>query len=204
MKVLLLGMAAAVGLGILLVTTSSRAQSTRPRRVLAVGDSLTTGAYPRFLEQLLPKGSSVVVKAVAKAGAQTIFKNAANELASGDYDVVVILAGVNDLSSGRGPTQAANWLQQMYTVAGEAGAYVVAVEVLPWRSASTPETYPGTKTLNQWIHANNTVDIVVDTSSMGDSSGQLLSKYDNGSGIHLSRAGNECLARLVADAIEKE
>lgn len=206
MRVLLFGVLAAVGLGVLLVTTSGKAQPRRARRVLAVGDSLTAGAYPHILEQLLPQGSEVIAKGFTGAGAQEIYQNTADELASGAYDVVVVLAGVNDLAANRGAAEAIQWLRRMYVEASNAGAYVVAVEVLPWAGYPGGETrITETGTLNRWIYGSMPfMDIVVDTSSMGDSSHRLLEKYNGGGGLHLNRAGNECLARLVAAAIEKE
>jgi lysophospholipase L1-like esterase len=205
MKVLLFGVIAAFGLGILLATTGAKAQSRRARRVLAVGDSITTGSYPKFLEKLLPEGSEVVTVAISGAETKKIYGEAAGELASGDYDTIVILAGVNDLHNGRGASYASTWLQKMYEEAANAGAVVVAVEVLPWAGYPGGDVLlPETLVLNQWIHNNPLVDTAVNTDSMGNSSRELLSKYDSGGGLHLNRAGNECLAQLVAAAVEKE
>lgn len=207
MKVLFFGILAAVGLGVLLVTTSGKTQPRRARRVLAVGDSITAGSYPHFLEKMLPQGSSVEVVAISGAGTKEIYGKAINELSSGDYDAIVILAGVNDLWNKRGVPHASAWLQQMYGEAANAGAEVIAVEVLPWAGYDdgAGKTYLNeTLALNNWIRDNPLVDVAVDTSSMGDGARALLEKYDSGGGLHLNRAGNECLARLVADAIEKE
>jgi lysophospholipase L1-like esterase len=205
MKIVLFGVLAAVGLGVLLITTSSKAQPRRARRVLAVGDSITAGSYPQFLKKLLPQGSEVVTVAINGAETQKIYGEAADELASGNYDTVVILAGVNDLHNGRGASHASTWLQKMYGEAANAGAEVIAVEVLPWTGYPTGDVFlPETLVLNQWIHDNPLVDTAVNTSSMGNSSRELLEKYDSGGGLHLNRAGNECLAQLVAAAIEKE
>lgn len=203
-KALLIGMTVAIGLGVLLVTSGTKAQP-RLKRVLAVGDSLTAGNYPKALERLLPPGSEVIQMGFEGAGAQEIFNKTAAELASGNYDVIIILAGVNDLASNRGAEHASKWLQKMYDEARIAGAMVVAVEVLPWAGYAGGEArLPETKLLNQWLQRITDIDVVVDTSSMGDSYGKLLDKYDSGAGLHLNRAGNEYLAQLIATAIEKE
>jgi lysophospholipase L1-like esterase len=203
-KALLIGMTVAIGLGVLLVTSGTKAQP-RLKRVLAVGDSLTAGSYPKVLERLLPPGSEVIQMGFTNAGAQEIYTKAATELASGNYDIIVVLAGVNDLSSNRGAEHASQWLQKIYDEARIAGAMVVAVEVLPWAGWPGGEVrLPETKLLNQWMHRLTDVDVVVDTRSMGDSYGKLLDKYDSGAGLHLNRAGNEYLAQLIATAIEKE
>jgi lysophospholipase L1-like esterase len=205
MKTLLIGIAAAVGLGVLLVSSSSRAQGKGAKKVLAVGDSFTAGPYPKLLEAILPEGSSVTALGYSKKGAAFIHENASNALNSGDYDVVVILAGVNDLSSNRGATVAYINLAKMYAEAMAAGAVVVAVEVLPWGGTEYgAKRLTETAELNRLIQQSDNVDFVVDTQSMGDGTGRLLKKYDNGSGLHLNRAGNEKLAELVAAAVGQE
>jgi len=204
-KALLLGVAVAVGLGIVLVTSGAKARPGRVKRVLAVGDSLTAGGYPKMLEQALPSGSEVVAMGFTGAGAQEIFTKALTELSSGDYDVIVVLAGVNDLASNRGAEHAVKWLQRIYAEARAGGAEVVAVEVLPWAGHTGGEArLSETQQLNQWMHRVADVDVVVSTGSMGDADSRLLEEYDGGAGLHLNRAGNEYLAKLIATAIEKE
>jgi lysophospholipase L1-like esterase len=206
-KALLLGVAVAVGLGIVLVTSGAKARTGRVKRVLAVGDSLTAGGYPKMLEQALTPGSEVIAMGFEGAGTQEIFTKALTELSSGDYDVIVVLAGVNDLTSNRGAEHAVKWLQRIYAEARVGGAEVVAVEILPWAGYPGGEArLPEARQLNQWINRVTDVDVVVNTSSMGDTDSRLLEKYDGGKvpGLHLNRAGNEYLAQLIATAIEKE
>jgi lysophospholipase L1-like esterase len=204
-KALLLGVAVAVGLGIVLVTSGAKARTGRVKRVLAVGDSLTAGGYPKMLEQALTPGSEVIAMGFEGAGAQEIFTKALTELSSGDYDVIVVLAGVNDLASNRGAEHAVKWLQRIYVEARAGGAEVVAVEVLPWAGHIGGEArLSETQQLNQWMHRVADVDVVVSTGSMGDTDSRLLEEYDGGAGLHLNRAGNEYLAKLIATAIEKE
>jgi lysophospholipase L1-like esterase len=205
MKTLLIGIAAAVGLGVLLVASGSKAQAKGAKKVLAVGDSFTAGPYPKMLEAILPEGSSVTAMGYSGQGAGVIHEKASSALGSGDYDVVVILAGVNDLASNRGATAAYLHLVEMYFEAMNAGAVVVAVEVLPWGGTEYgAQRLTETAELNRLIQQSDNVDFVVDTQSMGDGTGRLLKKYDNGSGLHLNRAGNEKLAELVAAAVGQE
>lgn len=205
MKTLLIGMAAAVGLGVLLLSSSGRAQGKGAKKVLAVGDSFTAGPYPKMLEALLPEGSSVTALGYSGQGAGVIHEKASNAINSGEYDVIVILAGVNDLASNRGAAVAFGHLAQMYTEAMNAGAYVVAVEVIPWAGTEYgAKRTTETETLNQWISNADNIDAFVSTRSMGDGLGRLLKQYDSGAGLHLNRAGNEKLAQLVAAAVNRE
>lgn len=204
MKALLVGVAAAVGLGIALFSSSSKAKSTTSLKVLAVGDSITAGTYPALLEHYLAPGSTVTVRALSGAGAERVYGNAYPALASGEYDVVVVLAGVNDLASNKPVSVASEWLQHIYNEAIAAHARVVAVELLPWAGHSIGATkIAETEALNQWIRQLEGFagTRVVSTSSMGDGLGRSL--YAGSDGLHLTRAGNEKLAQLVAAAVEK-
>lgn len=204
MKALVIGVAAAIGLGIALFSSSSKARSTMPLKVLAVGDSITTGTYPALLEHYLAPGSTVTVRASAGKGAEDVYGYAYGELASGEYDVVVVLAGVNDLASGRSVSAASEWLQRIYNEAIAAHARVVAIEILPWAGHSVGAMKVAeTEALNQWIRQLEGFagTRVVSTSSMGDGLGRSL--YAGSDGLHLTRAGNEKLAQLVAAAVEK-
>jgi lysophospholipase L1-like esterase len=203
-KALVIGIATAVGLGIALLSSSSKAKSKMPLKVLAVGDSLTAGAYPTLFEHYLAPGSTVSVQAVEGGGAERVYHNAYNALASGNYDVVVVLAGVNDLASGRSVSTAKEWLQRIYDEAIAAGARVVAVELLPWASHPVgAKKVAETEALNLWIRQLDGIlgTRVVSTTSMGDGLGRSL--YAGSDGLHLTRAGNEKLAQLVAAAVEK-
>lgn len=202
MKALVIGIAAAIGLGIALFSSSSKAKGV-PLKVLAVGDSLTAGNYPVLLEHYLSPGSTVSVQAVEGGGAERVYHNAYNALASGNYDVVVVLAGVNDLASGRSVSTAKEWLQRIYDEAIAAGARVVAVELLPWASHPVgAKKVAETEALNLWIRQLDGIlgTRVVSTTSMGDGLGRAL--YAGQDGLHLTRTGNEKLARLVAAAVE--
>jgi lysophospholipase L1-like esterase len=203
MKALVIGIAAAVGLGIVLASMKARARSTTPLRVLAVGDSITAGNYPVLLEHHLAPGSEVEVRALTGGGAEQVYNDAYTALASGDYDVVVVLAGVNDLASGRSVSTAKEWLQRTYDEAIAAGARVVAVELLPWAGHPVgAKKVAETEALNLWIRQLDGIlgTRVVSTTSMGDGLGRSL--YAGSDGLHLTRAGNEKLAQLVAAAVE--
>jgi lysophospholipase L1-like esterase len=204
MKALVIGIAAAIGLGVALFASSSKAKPKMPLRVLAVGDSITAGNYPVLLEHHLAPGSEVEVRALTGAGAEQVYNNAYTALASGDYDVVVVLAGVNDLASGRSVSTAKEWLQRIYDEAIAAGSRVVAVELLPWAGHVTGATKVAeTEALNLWIRQLEGFarTRTVSTVSMGDGLGRSL--YAGSDGLHLTRAGNEKLAQLVAAAVEK-
>jgi lysophospholipase L1-like esterase len=192
----------AAGIGALVFFSSSKARAQGAQRVLAVGDSFTAGSYPLQLEPLLGPGSTVTAMGYQGLGAKDIYDRVAGEIADGRYDVVVVLAGVNDLASNRGAATSYAWLSKMYHDAFAAGSYVIAVEVLPWGgTANGAARITETEALNQMINQADNVDAVISTREMGDGVSRLLPNYDSGAGLHLSKFGNAKLAQLVAAAI---
>ena len=76
---------------------------------------------------------------------------------------------------------------------------MIAVALTPW--AGYRRTNAGqqaaTRALNRWLKAEARVDIVVDTSSLGDAQGRLLPAYDSRDGLHLNKAGQTKLGQLI-------
>lgn len=184
-----------------------------PRRVATLGDSITAaGWYTKALLPLLPKGS--VVQAFGYGGKQVrvIHRHLPEALAWKPTDVVV-LAGVNDLASGRSSTQVLNDLRALWTDAKVANVRVIAVTILPWARWRTVanryvegglpfgnDKLPSTREVNAGILANALPDVAVATDSLGDENGRLLTRYDGGDGLHPNVAGHRALARLIAEA----
>ena len=160
-------------------------------RVLVLGDSIV--ASPGFLSTLREGfGPGVEVKLVSLAGQGTgPIKDAGLEAAhSWQPDVVIVLAGVNDLASGRGWQHAANNLNNLYNALEDMGIYVVAVRLTPWTQHIEGAHLQGeTKKLNDWITKHKVPVATVYTDD--------VAPYTGRDGLHLSRHGGKKLAELV-------
>jgi lysophospholipase L1-like esterase len=126
------------------------------------------------------------------------------------YSHVVVFGGVNDLYSDKtahrtNPKIQADLLQ-MYQLAREAGAQVVALTVAPWggfKRYFSPARAETTRALNRWIQAQEgaSVDAVVDTVpllSCGNAE-RLCPRYvpPFNDGLHFGKAGHEVLGEAL-------
>lgn len=195
----LLYIAAAGAIFLIASKLMSRPRSSalrHPRRVACLGDSITAaGLYCSDLAGIL----GVDTKAFGYEGQGTaVIGGYVGEVLAWNPDVVVVLAGVNDL-----PTSAAKaiaGLMDIYARIHAGGADVVAVEITPWHSypsALGHET--NTDIVNRWIRKEANVEATVKTSMLGDYRGELKPLYDSGDGLHLNREGQAQLAVLIAD-----
>lgn len=193
-----------IGLAALLALRTGRAQSTHndPRRVAALGDSITanlgrSGGYLDLVLAALPQGSAVQKFGYGGQGVDVISQHVNEVLAWRPTDVIV-LAGVNDLASHRSEERIAARLAEIYGRFRAAGVRVIAVQVLPWGRRPTYDA-EGTWRLNHWILAQEElrqVARVVRTDLMGDANGWLLPAYTK-DGVHLTKAGNDALGQLI-------
>lgn len=207
---------ALIGLGVLLLgggawamassTPTRRRASARIAGVAAIGDSLTEqGAYLREVHSAL--GTSGRAIGLRGAGAAKIAEQMQYVLADG-VDVVVVLAGVNDIASGRSVETITTALEGMYAQARAAGVQVVAVPILPWGRymqiprlrARAAQLQRDTNAVNAWIRAAGVP--VVNIGAMGDGA-RLRPEFDSGDGLHLSAAGQRRLGQLIAKAIQQ-
>lgn len=161
--------------------------------IVALGDSITAnGGYLKEIHNKL--GSSGKAFGFTGKGIKAIAGHLA-EVAAAAPDVVIVLAGVNDMPSGN-PTVVTTALSALYKLVKATGARLVAVQVTPWQGYKTfnRETYLA---VNQWIQDSNLPNAVVNTSSLGDASGRLKPEYDRGDHLHLNDAGQAELGRLI-------
>lgn len=179
---------------------SRKRQGQRPRHVLAIGDSLTaSAAYCSALKDLLPTGSTLTCRGLPGHGTRDILGALTEHMQPKTTDVV-ILAGVNDLASGRNVQDIKTNLETMYHFVKQQGARPVAVTLTPWSGHSMGKSFDAkTLELNNWIRRHKLPSAVVVTDSLGDFQGRLLETYSAKDGLHLSRAGSKELARLVAE-----
>ncbi len=119
-------------------------------------------------------------------------------------DVLVVLAGVNDLYQGYSAESIVKNLQRIYEKAVENHISVIACTILPYHSAAA-EIRSRMKEVNDWIRRYaeehrlgfcDTSDALEDPNSPG----QLQSSAD---GLHPDVAGYQKMGEVIAQAIEK-
>ncbi len=169
-----------------------------PQRVACLGDSLTAaGLYCSDLAGIL--GCDTKAFGYASQGVGVVGSHVDDVLAW-NPDVVVVLAGVNDLPSSGGAARVIAGLTNIYSQLHMKDVSVVAVEIVPWYgypSAAGHET--NTEIVNNWIRHKSNVEASVKTSMLGDYRGNLKEMYDSGDHLHLNREGQAQLAVLIAD-----
>lgn len=202
------GTALATGLVVLMFRRPAEARKLQPgeRRILVMGDSITVGYLPK-LKSLL-SSDDVIGMGIGGAQVAAIAKKTADYYGQQPTHFV-LLAGINDVSSGKSSTTIYKSLSDLWRATKQAtGAKVVAVLLTP--CGSYPKCRPGTAFAATREQVNNmiasalgspdNVDAVIDTSQLGDEEGKLLPEYSNG-GLHLSAAGSQRLAELVANGL---
>lgn len=185
-------------LGWKLLAKKTPAALQKPQRVACLGDSITAaGYYCSDLKGIL--GCEAKAFGYAGQGVNAIASHL-NDVLAWNPDVVVVLAGVNDLPQASGAQKAIKGLESLYARIRDEGVAVIAVEVTPWHGYSTAVGHEAnTQMLNDWIRYDAVVDGRVRTTALGDSWGNLKDKYSSGDGLHLNREGHAALAVLIAD-----
>jgi lysophospholipase L1-like esterase len=188
--------------------------------IIALGDSTTAGS-PAFRSPIEapPDGSGnvesqyaywltkrhpdwrVLNRGVDGERSDEIRARFARDVAQAEPDVVVILAGVNDVYQGRSAESVEGELEAMYDLARAARISVVAGSIIPYNTA-TPEQNARMHAVNGWIrdYADRHDGSVTycDTRAAVAEPGQpdrLVSSPDD---LHPSPNGY----RLMADALE--
>jgi hypothetical protein len=195
----------AVGLSVLLVGGGLWILSLPDRRknpddgplvIACLGDSLTTPrGYCATVGSLYPLGAKVYAFGYPNQGVGAIEEHLDSALAVNPTDLI-ILAGVNDLASGRPLSDTKAALARMYNTASTAGVRVVAVTLTPWGShRSGSKLQAATEELNSWIRSSGYTP--VDTAPLGTYDGALLQQFDSGDGLHLNVAGHRELGRQI-------
>lgn len=191
MKSWAIAIAGAAGIAaILFFATRSRGLTTA--RVGLIGDSIVAG-----LNGLVP--GQVACKGYVGQGAGFVIGKLGEVLQQGPTHVVV-LVGVNDLAAGRGADHVKHNLGNIYAAIVDAGAKPIAVQLTPWRGHVEGKKHQAeTMSVNAWIQSQGVA--WVNTSSLGNSEGVLLAKYDSGDGLHLNHDGREALAAMISKRV---
>lgn len=160
---------------------------TGPRRVAALGDSMTVGgAYLRRVVKGLAPGSAARAFGFGGQGAEFIDREGVPKVIAWNPTDVIVLAGVNDMASGRTARATFGHLAQIYRRLSDRGIRVIALNVLPWQRyrKATLMNQRETKRLNRLILAQPGPSKVAVFR-------MLPEHYKDG--LHLSPAGNKYL-----------
>ena len=190
--------------------------------IVALGDSTTAGT-PGFKSSLEapPNGSGnvesqyaywlmqthadwrVLNRGINGERADQIHARFARDVAAAKPDLVIIIAGVNDVYQGRTPESAERELEAMYNEARAAKIRVIAGTIIPFNVA-TPDQNARMHAVNAWIrdYAGHHDDVVFcDTRAAVAAQGQpdrLVSSPDD---LHPSPDGYKLMAAALEPAI---
>ena len=179
--------------------------AAKKRVIVAIGDSITANSwqkvpYGNSLEKRV-KGSRVF--SFGYGGKQTDYiSGKLGEALDKQPDDIIILAGVNDIASGKSVEHITGNLQDMYRRSKEVGARVIAVKILPWHARKWSKGKEHiTEAVNNWIANSPDVDVVIEGSQMhsDDPSKYEMNKAYTNDGIHPNDEGKDMLAKIIAD-----
>jgi lysophospholipase L1-like esterase len=169
-------------------------------QVYSIGDSLTysngSGYFETQLNTLLGNTWIVVNRGISgQTTAQMLARFQTDIIDRGDAEYITIWGGINDVLGGLSAASIESNLQQMYTMAHNAGLKVVAINISPFKGYSgwTADKQTVLDAVNTWITSSATdVDYVIDIYSVledGSNPDALLATYDGGDQLHLSVSG---------------
>ena len=176
-------------------------------RVVFLGDSITEA----WDLSVFFKGKPYVNRGISGQTTPQILLRFRQDVLALKPEIVVILAGTNDIAENTGPTTLGmieDNLKSMVDLARENGvrpilASVLPAAVYPWR----PEIQPIEKilALNQWMKeyaATEGLGYLDYYSAMVNDQHGLKPEF-SGDGVHPNEAGYTIMASIVADAIAK-
>jgi lysophospholipase L1-like esterase len=190
--------------------------------IVALGDSTTAGTphfkspievppngagnaeapFPYWLEHQHP-GWTVLNRGVNGERSDQIAARFDRDVLAAHPQIVIIIAGVNDVYQGRSAESVIAQLQGMYTKAKAAHIPVIAGSIVPYNSA-TPDQNARMHAINDWIRAETTRDAnvtYVDTrkaAARPDNIDLLSSSPD---GLHPDVNGYHRMAEALAPAV---
>lgn len=166
------------------------------------GDGDATAPWPAHLMRMRP-GWDVRNLGVNGERTDQIRARWSRDVAPLDADIVVIIAGVNDVYQGRPIDHVTTELRAMYDLAAGAGLPVVAGSIVPYNTA-TPEQNAKMRAINDWIRAEAARDANItfaDTraaAARDDNPDLLRSSPDE---LHPDSEGYRRMAEVIAPAI---
>jgi lysophospholipase L1-like esterase len=167
-----------------------------------LGDSITASSgYPRALSELLGPDYAVTNEGISGDTSAQVLRRYRERAAARRHDVVVVLAGTNDVGRSVPVDATVANLRALYDAALADGAIVVAVTVLP--AGFSDEQHAARRAVNDAIlercGSTPRMACVDAASALDDGTGRLRGEltYD---GMHLTAEGGRALAAEVARA----
>jgi lysophospholipase L1-like esterase len=208
------------------MNTQSTANTPTPSknsRVIAMGDSTTAGTpgwrsrveappagsgdptsqYAYWLMQAHPAWD-VLNHGVNGERSDEILARFERDVVALDPEVVVIIAGVNDVYQGRGTQHVVEQLRAMYARAGSSDIRVIAGSIIPYNTA-TAEQNARMGEINAWIRTTAAADPAidfVDTRAAAASPGDPDRLFESPDGLHPSPAGYRRMADAIGPVLE--
>ena len=198
-------------------------EASEPMTIVAMGDSTTAGT-PAFRSPVEspPNGSGdkksqyaywmmlkhpewkVLNRGIRGQRSDQIRKRLEADLIEFHPQVLIVLAGVNDLYQGHSVKQITDNLAAMYEKGIEKGIQVVACTVLPYNSM-TPEVFSRMKEVNSWIRSRAETRHLgfCDLYSAGENPrhpGNLIGSPD---GLHPDVDGYRRMGEALTEVLEK-
>jgi len=213
-------LAAALLVGCPSSSTSRAPAERRPGSVVALGDSITEGAfgkppaivtpYPATLQRLLGPGFTVDNLGVGGYRVRDVLKKWRREARGRGYAVAVVLAGANDLRRGASADEIWTPLSALYDEILTEGIRLIAVTATPFQGwAADPWTerkQSALEELNRRIArlcAERGCAVADAHAALADPKDprSLAPGYDSGDHLHPCQAGLDRLAEIVRERI---
>ncbi|NCO04704.1 MAG: hypothetical protein GW939_00990 [Candidatus Magasanikbacteria bacterium] len=184
------------------------------QNVFAVGDSITVGigttgmntAYGERLIGACPQLGKYDKIALGGKGTKPLLDALLpRDLRAEGFSHIIILAGINDITSDKSVPYITNNLEQLYKKAKTNGLRVIAVTISPFGKQDTiwtKEKQLRLEAVNKWIYeqSGNLVDVVIDFNQLikdPSDPNKIAPQYDK-DGIHPNDAAHALLAAEIS------
>ncbi len=212
-----------LALGTMIRADAYAAETKKSLKILGVGDSTTAGT-PGFQSpaEAPPEGAGdeksqyaywmmrrhpewqVSNRGVAGKRSDEILARLGGDLEIAKPQVVIILAGVNDVYQGRSVGSVEANLQKMYKLATNGSRKIVACTILPYNTAD-PIRQKRILEINDWIqsYAKDHGFIFCDTFRALNSADQPFHLINSPDGMHPSLEDYKRMGETITEAVEK-
>jgi lysophospholipase L1-like esterase len=184
-------------------TTAGTPAYKSPREAPPTGSGDVTSQYAYWLMKAHPDWE-VVNQGVNAQRSDAIAARFDEDVIAKKPEIVVIIAGVNDVYQGRPAQHVKDQLAAMYRKARDAGIKVVAGTIIPYNTA-TADQNARMHEINAWIRAQADAGVVtfVDTRAAVAAPGDPDKLASSPDGLHPDAAGYRKMADAIEPAIKK-
>jgi lysophospholipase L1-like esterase len=202
-------MLTAIGVGLFAAAThAGKGRKVPPasKNLLFIGDSYTANYLSTSYADQLAEKLKANYKKVAKVGMNIkwMIDNASAEIAEGNYDMVFVLGGINDVYQGRSFENITANLKLLYDLAHKHGSKAVAITLPPtdYYNLYKPGIGDVVEKVNAWILNESPADYKFDFNKMlVDGTGKQDLKLFAKDKLHAVTAAHTELANTIAGKI---